>query len=76
MDGSSIDSAPSQYFKAIGTALASVSSSVSVEEFAIRRLVKSHDRRSIIHLNCAVIKGKWGYALLSDIKFLLREAPK
>ncbi|KAL2750224.1 hypothetical protein V1477_001541 [Vespula maculifrons] len=51
-----VDSAPSQRFKTIGTALASVSSSVTLEEFAIRRLVKSHDRRSIVHLNCAVIK--------------------
>ncbi|KAL2720009.1 hypothetical protein V1477_021156 [Vespula maculifrons] len=71
-----VDSAPSQRFKTIGTALASVSSSVSVEEFAIRRLVESHDRRSIVHLNRAVIKGKSGYALLSDIKFLHREATK
>ncbi|KAL2720004.1 hypothetical protein V1477_021151 [Vespula maculifrons] len=71
-----VDSAPSQRFKTIGTALTSVSSSVTLEEFAIRRLVKSYDRRSIVHLNCAVIKGKSGYALLSDIKFLHREETK
>nr|KAF7390426.1 hypothetical protein H0235_017588 [Vespula pensylvanica] len=43
--------------RGIGTAFASVLSSVSLEEFAIRSWVKSHDRRSIVHLNCAVIKG-------------------
>ncbi|KAF7380373.1 hypothetical protein HZH68_016238 [Vespula germanica] len=69
-----VDSATSQHFKAIGTAFASVSSSVSLEEITIRSLVRSHERRSIVHLNCEVIKGKSGYALLRDIKFFLREA--
>ncbi|KAF7380354.1 hypothetical protein HZH68_016219 [Vespula germanica] len=41
-----VDSAPSQDFQAIETAFASVLSSVSLEEFAIRRLVKTYDRRS------------------------------
>nr|KAF7390439.1 hypothetical protein H0235_017601 [Vespula pensylvanica] len=53
-----VDSALSQHFKAIGTAFASVWSSVSLEEYTIRSLVMSHHRRSTVHLNCAVIKGK------------------
>ncbi|KAF7380360.1 hypothetical protein HZH68_016225 [Vespula germanica] len=52
-----VDFAPSQYFKAIGTAFAYASSSVSLEEFTILSLDKNHDRPSIVHLNCAVIKG-------------------
>ncbi|KAL2750261.1 hypothetical protein V1477_001504 [Vespula maculifrons] len=51
-----IDSAPSQLFKAIGTAFACISSYVSVEEYTIRRLVMIHHRPSIVHLNCAVVK--------------------
>ncbi|KAF7380364.1 hypothetical protein HZH68_016229 [Vespula germanica] len=71
-----VDSAPSQHFNGIETTFASAQSSVSLEEFTILSLVKTHDRPSIVHLNCAVIIGKSGYALLSDIKYLLREATK
>nr|KAF7390440.1 hypothetical protein H0235_017602 [Vespula pensylvanica] len=68
-----VDSATLQQFKAIGAAFAFVFSSVSLEEYTIRSLVMCHHGRSIVHLNCSVIKGKSAYALLRDIKFLLRE---
>nr|KAF7378536.1 hypothetical protein H0235_018490 [Vespula pensylvanica] len=71
-----VDSATLQQFKAIGAAFAFVFSSVSLEEYTIRSLVMSHHGRSIVHLNCSVIKGKSAYALLRDIKFLLREATR
>ncbi|KAF7379416.1 hypothetical protein HZH66_014787 [Vespula vulgaris] len=64
-----VDSVPSQHFMAIGTTFASVLSSVSLEEFTIRSLVKSHDRRSIVHLNCAVIKAtfEWWYEARENV---------
>ncbi|KAF7380386.1 hypothetical protein HZH68_016251 [Vespula germanica] len=52
-----VDSAPSQHIKSIGTAFASVLSSASLEEFTNRTFVRSHDRPSIVHSNYAVIKG-------------------
>nr|KAF7390436.1 hypothetical protein H0235_017598 [Vespula pensylvanica] len=70
------NSAPSKHFKAIGTVFISLWSSVSLEEYTIRSLAMSHHRRSIVHLNCSVIKRKSGYTFLRDKKFLLREATK
>ncbi|KAF7380381.1 hypothetical protein HZH68_016246 [Vespula germanica] len=77
-----VDSGSSQHFKAIGTTFATVSSSVSLEEFIIRSLLKSHERHSIVHSNCAVIKVlfyygafEWWYgARESSLQRINREA--